>query len=230
MRRMISRLGLIFVMCGSLAAQNPSGKAVPLTAEPHHHQALANRYVRVFKVEVAPKTSTLMHHHANDYYWVGIGASHIVNAAEGQKPVPMAVTDGQTMFSPAPLTHVAENDGTTPFRNITIEVLKPKKDDPAKQAEARGVEAGHGAAVETLYLKDGVLVRDVILNPQAMLPTEKAPPRLIVAVSDIKLRDHQNMKRALDKPAGDIGWVEAGPSMLVNVGDKPAHFVMFDFQ
>ena len=227
---MISRLGILLLMCGALAAQKPTEKAVPLTSEPHHHQALANPYVRVFKVEVAPKTSTLMHHHEHDYFWVGIGASHIVNAPEGKPSTPMAVTDGETMFAPGPLSHVAENDGTTPFRNITIEVLKPKKDDPAKQAEARGLEAGHGAAVQTLFLQDGVLVRDVILNPDAMLPTEKAPARLIVAVSDIKLRDHQNMKRAVDKSAGDIAWIEAGPSMLVNLGTKPAHFVMFDFQ
>lgn len=217
-------------MCCALFAQNASNKVVPLTSEPHHHQALANQYVRVFKVEVAPKTSTLVHHHANDYIWVGIGASHFINKAEGKPPAPVAVTDGRTMFAAGPLTHAAENDGTTPFRNVTIEILKPKKDDPAKQAEARGLDAGHGAAVEALFLRDGVLVRDVILNPQAMLPTEKAPPRLIVAVSDIKLRDHQNMKRAIDKQAGDIAWVEAGPSMLVNLGDKPAHFVMLDFQ
>jgi len=227
---MISRIALLTILCGALVAQKAAEKAVPLTSEPHHHQALANSYVRVFKVEVAPNTSTLMHHHANDYFWVGIGTAHIINAPEGKPPAPMAVTDGETMFSPGPLTHVAQNDGKTPFKNITIEILKPKKDDPAKQAEARGLEAGHGAAVETLFLKDGVLVRDVILNPDAMLPTEKAPARLIVAVSDIKLRDHQNMKRAVDKAAGDIAWVEAGPSMLVNLGTKPAHFVMFDFQ
>jgi hypothetical protein len=220
----------MLLMSGVLAAQNPAGKAVPVASEPHHHQAFSNQYVRVFKVEVAPKTSTLLHLHANDYIWVGIGASHFINKVEGKSPAPVAVTDGQTMFAAAPVTHVAEVDGNAPFKNITIEVLKPKKDDPAKQAEARGLEAGHGAAVETVFLRDGVLVRDVILNPQAMLPTEKAPGRLIVAVSDIKLRDHQNMKRAVDKPAGDIAWVEAGPSMLVNVGDKPAHFVMLDFQ
>lgn len=225
---MISRMGMIIICCTALA-QN-AGKAVPVNAEPHHHQALENKYVRVFKVEVPPKTSTQLHLHANDYIWVGIGASHFINKVEGKAPVPVAVADGQTMFAVAPVTHIAEVDGSAPFRNVTIEILKPKKDDPAKQAEARGLDAGHGAAVETLFLRDGVLVRDVILNPQAMLPTEKAPPRLIVAVSDIKLRDHQNMKRAVDKPAGDVAWVEAGPSMLVNLGDKPAHFVMLDFQ
>jgi hypothetical protein len=227
---MIFRIGLICILSCAALAQKAAEKPVPLTSEPHHHQALTNQYVRVFKVEVAPKTSTLMHRHDHDYFWVGIGASHFVNKAEGKPPAPVAVTDGQTNFAPGPLTHAAENDGTTAFRNITIEVLKPKKDDPAKQADARGLEAGHGAAVETLFLRDGVLVRDVILNPQAMLPTEKAPQRLIVAVSDVKLRDHQNMKRAVDKSAGDIAWVEAGPSMLVNAGDKPAHFVMLDFQ
>src|ERR1051325_3922736 len=104
MRRMISRSGIMLLMCGLLAAQSPPRKAVPVNAEPHHHQAFANQYVRVFKVEVAPKTSTLLHHHAKDYVWVGIGASHFINKVEGKAPVPVAVADGQTMFAAAPVT------------------------------------------------------------------------------------------------------------------------------
>lgn len=219
------------LLCCSLPMPGQSSPAVPLTSEMHHHLALKNEYVRVFQVEVAPHTSTLLHRHDHDYIWVGIGAAEVTNAVEGKEPVPLKVADGQTTFTPGPLTHLARNDAATPFRNVTVEILKPKKDDPAAQAEARGLDAGHGAAVETLFLHDGVRARDVILNPQAMLHMEeKAPPRLIIAVSAIRLRDHANGKRAVDQPAGGFAWVPAGPSMLVNLGDQPAHFVMLDFQ
>ena len=52
----------------TLTAQNAS--ELELTAEPHHHLALENEYVRVFKVEVAPHDATLMHTHHHDYIFV----------------------------------------------------------------------------------------------------------------------------------------------------------------
>ncbi len=141
----------------------------------------------------------------------------------------MKIADGEAMFTRAPLTHVAKNEADTPFRNVTVELLQPKQEDAAAAAEARGVEAGHGALVETLFLHDGVKTSDVILNAGAMLPMDKkAPPRLLVAVSSVRLRDH-NSQRAIDQSPGGFAWVPGGPSMLANAGDKPAHFVMLEF-
>ena len=50
-----------------LSAQTNATKEVEITAEPSHHLALENNYVRVFKVEVAPHAATLMHRHRHDY-------------------------------------------------------------------------------------------------------------------------------------------------------------------
>jgi len=64
-----------------LAAQTTN--EVEITAEPHHHQALENEYVRVFKVEVPPHNDTLMHWHHHDYFFVTLGDTQVGNDVKG---------------------------------------------------------------------------------------------------------------------------------------------------
>src|SRR5580704_7524773 len=61
----MKRALFLFLLVPFLLAQTAT--EVEITAEPSHHLALDNEYVRVFKVEVAPHSSTLMHRHRHDY-------------------------------------------------------------------------------------------------------------------------------------------------------------------
>src|SRR5207253_9983687 len=99
------------------------------------------------------------------------------NTVEGKAPVSARLQDGEVAFAAGPFSHKVTNNADTPFRNVTVEILKPGKDDPAASAEARGIEAGHGSMEETLFIKDGVTARAITLNPGAMLPvhTHNAP-------------------------------------------------------
>src|SRR5690348_10452162 len=40
---------------------------VELSAEPSHHLAVENQYIRALKVDLAPNSSTLKHRHGHDY-------------------------------------------------------------------------------------------------------------------------------------------------------------------
>ena len=60
-----------FLLLSFFAAQD--GFRIEITAEPSHHLAFENQYVRVFKVEVAPHATTLMHRHRYDYIFVVLG-------------------------------------------------------------------------------------------------------------------------------------------------------------
>src|SRR5438105_2898563 len=74
-------------------------EAVELTAEPSHHLVLENPYVRVFRVEVAPHATTLVHWHHRDYMWVAIGAADVTNIVTGKPPAKLKVQDGETRFT-----------------------------------------------------------------------------------------------------------------------------------
>src|SRR5450755_4946164 len=97
---------------------------VEITSEPSHHLALENESVRVFNVEVAPHTSTLVHRHHHDYVFVTLGNARVSNEVEGKPPVELTFGDGETRFVPGNFAHVAKNLADQPFRNVTIELLQ----------------------------------------------------------------------------------------------------------
>jgi len=145
----------------ALAAQNTS--EVELTAEPHHHLVIENEYVRVFRVEVAPHDSTLMHSHHHDYVFITLGNAEVENAVKGKPPVILKLQDGEARFVPGNFAHVARNLADTPFRNVTIELLQDeaaRKTPPPKWDEFEMSPT----AISLGHLARGT--RDIYFNPR----------------------------------------------------------------
>ena len=117
----VSAFLLIISSVVLLRAQTPE---VEITAEPSHHLALQNPFVRVFKVQVAPHAATLMHHHRHDYVFVTLGASEVENDVQGKPPVTLQLKDGDTYFLPGGFAHIAKNLLDQPFRKICSVLLK----------------------------------------------------------------------------------------------------------
>lgn len=228
-------LSAFFLTALLLTAQNAG--EVELTAEPHHHLALENQYVRAFKVEVAPHQDTLMHWHHRDYFFVTLGDSQIENDVKGKPPATLKLQDGETRFSPGNFAHIAKNLADTPFRNVTIEYLqdeKARQSPPPKWDEERGLHVLNAGTQDIMFVKDGVRVTDTQLQPGGVIPKHHhSAPHLMVAVTDVQLKS----EAADGKPAtttqvkaGDIRWVEAGATHTVtNTGDKPARYIVFEF-
>jgi quercetin dioxygenase-like cupin family protein len=230
------RLLCAFLFLGILLAAQTASE-VEITAEPHHHAALENAYVRVFKVEVAPHQATLMHRHRHDYVFVSLGASEVENDVQGKPPVTLKLQDGETHFTPGNFAHIAKNLADTPFRNVTIEFLQDEKahQTPApKWDEERGLQVLQGGTKDIMFVQDGVRVSELDLQPGGVIPKHHhAGPHLVVAVTDLGLRSDVEGKPATLRllKAGDIAWIEGGYTHTVtNVGQQPAKFVALEFQ
>ncbi|SRR5712692_1431327 len=221
----------------TLAAQTTS--EVEITSEPHHHPALENAYVRVFKVEVAPHEATLMHRHRHDYVFVTLGASEVSNEVEGKAPVALKLQDGETRFTPGNFAHIARNLADTPFRNVTIELLRGEENDKARQSpppkwdEERALHVLEGGTQDIMFVKDGVRVSEVDLQPGGTLPRHHhSGPHLLVAVSDLDTRsDVEGMDPMPGHfKAGDVKWLPGGYThTLTNVGKREAKFITLEF-
>jgi quercetin dioxygenase-like cupin family protein len=208
---------------------------VEITAEPSHHVALENEYVRVFQVEVAPHTATLMHRHRHDYFYVTIGDAQISNEVEGKPPVEVKFADGETRFAPGNFAHIAKNLADQPFRNVTIELLQ---DEKMRSAVSRwpmegGDKTFPGVRVKVLFVKDGVRVSEVNLDPGATVPSHHHDgPYLMVAISELDLRSDVEGKEpmaAKSKP-GDVKWLQGGYThTLTNTGKQAARLVTLEF-
>jgi hypothetical protein len=211
-----------------------TAKEVPITAEPHHHQVLENKYVRVFKVEVPSQQATLMHRHQYDYAYVTIGATELLNQIEGKPAANLKLQDGETRFSPGPFAHLVRDLAPTPFRNVTIEFLRSHRGDHSssgKWGADRGLQILNGGTQEILFVKDDVRASDVQLNPQGTMPrADSAVAELIVAVREGRLQTGPDDKHSgeFHLSAGDMRWLQPARP-LVNTGRESAHFICFEF-
>ncbi len=237
--KILQLFSIFLLMTIFLTAQTAS--EVELTAEPHHHAALENAYVRVFKVEVAPHQATLMHRHRHDYIFVSLGASEVENDVEGKAPVMLKLRDGETRFTPGNFAHIAKNLADTPFRNVTVEFLQ---DDRAHQSpppkwgvngdEERGLQVLEGGTRDIMFVQDGVRVSEFDLQAGGVIPRHHhAGPHLVVAVTDVNVRSNVEGKPATLRmiKAGDVAWIEGDLTHTVtNVGTQPAKFIAVEFQ
>jgi quercetin dioxygenase-like cupin family protein len=233
---MRSRLIFPILLLAAIVLAAQSTSEVELTAEPHHHLALENKYVRVFKVEVAPHDATLMHSHHHDYVFVTLGATEIENDVKGKPPVTLKLQDGEARFVPGNFAHIARNMADTPFRNVTIEFLQDEaaqKTPPPKWDDERGLHVFTGGTQDIMFVEDGVRVSETDLQPGATLPSHHhSGPHLLVAVTDLEVRsdvEGQGSKPGHFK-AGDVKWLPGGYThTLTNVGQQEAKFVTLEF-
>ena len=215
--------------------QSATPSEVELTAEPSHHLAFQNSYVRVFQVEAAPHSSTLLHRHRHDYIFVTLGPSEVSNEVQGKAPATLKLQDGEARFTPGDFAHIVRNLATTPFRNVTIELLRDRQPagEQHKWEEDRGLQVLHGGTEEILFVKDGVRVSEIELQTAGVLPKHShRRPQLIVAVTDVVFRNDVTGKPAsnIEMKAGDVRWEEAGFTHTVtNVGTQAAKVVTLDF-
>jgi quercetin dioxygenase-like cupin family protein len=207
---------------------------VEIISEPSHHLALDNEHVRVFQVEVAPKSSTLLHRHRHDYLFVTLGEAHVVNEVVGKPPVDLRLADGETRFTPGNFAHVARNLSDQPFRNVTIELTQ---DEAMRTAPSTWPNEGDqeftGGHVKVLFVRDGARVSAVELEPGATVPSHHHDGlHLLVAVSDLDIRsDVDGMGPMPGKfKSGEVKWLPGGYShSLTNVGTQKAKFVTVEF-
>ncbi len=231
--------GAVLLLTALLSAQTAE---VEITAEPHHHLAFANDQVRVFNVEIAPNSETLMHLHRHDYIYINLGPAEVINTLKGKNPVTVKLKDGDTNFLSAGFSHSARNLSTQPFRDVIIEFLQDDKlrHSPAHWDEVRGLEILPGGTQEILFVKDGVRVSEFELQPGGAISSRpRSGPLLLVAVTDLDL--FTNDPRTHGPPehdptpnhfnSGKSTWLPNGfRHPIVNAGHALAKFVTLEFQ
>jgi quercetin dioxygenase-like cupin family protein len=112
------------------------------------------------------------------------------------------------------------------------------QDDKSRQApshwpEESGEKTFPGGRSKILFVKDGVRVSEVNLEPGAVVPSHHHDgPHLLVAISDLDLVSDVEGKGPMPGKlkAGDIKWLPGGYThTLTNVGKNPARLVTVEF-
>jgi quercetin dioxygenase-like cupin family protein len=234
---------LLFSLAATLLAAQ-STPEVEITAEPHHHLTLENKSVRVFNVEVPPNDATEMHWHRHDYIAVAIGASEISNTVKDKPPATVKFTDGDTRFASATFAHIVRDTGPAPFRNVTVEILEDatlRNSTPtwdASKNEDRFLDILPGGTKQILFVKDGIRVSEIELQPGAVIPKHHhTGPHLIIALTDLDLRSEILPSDPAPHPAptdlhlkaGESKWIPGNLTHSVTNTGPAAKFVTLEF-
>lgn len=216
-------------------------EAVPITSEPAHHLVFQNEFTRVFFVEVPIGKQTLLHEHKNNYVFVTIGDSDVENMPQGKEPVHLELKDGDVRFVNAPLIHVAKNLANSPFKNVTIEILKPGEADeiPGEgstcshmTSRASGVTTGQCFSNPILNTK--VAVYRVRLDANSSFGAfRSANPHLVIALSGLELLAVSASKGNTTVPlrAGEVRWFDGETiTSLRNQSDQRKTFIFLEYK
>jgi quercetin dioxygenase-like cupin family protein len=224
---------LLFILLISavLCAQQAAAPVVPIDHEPMHHLFLENESARVFKVEVPAGGRTLMHRHDRDYLFVTLGDSDVINARRGEPARELKLKDGDIAYTAGGFEHIAINRAATPFRNVTIEVVKAAPDPNAEQSVAL---AGAGMSVTFMVENPRAHAELDELEPGATTPlhTHKLA-HLAVALNDMTLENDVvgKGKSLATRKAGDVVWVPGGYThTFKNLGKTTARWAVIEIK
>lgn len=248
MRQFLLSLGL--VAAAATAAQAP--EAVPVAKEPHHHLALENSYVRVFRVSVAAHEATLLHQHDLPYLYVAIGPGDFTNAVAGKPEVHVMMQDGQVGYSPGHFAHIARVDADIPFNNVTIELLHPQgevrnlcqkvvegpvrdcsSDKSSLPANSPLSALAHAMRQKELFETDEILVRSFSFSlKQTYSESGTQPPRLLIVGGGSELQLDLPGESSKTLRSGETAWIDAGKkaAILTPGPNKVTRFVIVYFK
>src|SRR5687767_15691542 len=230
MRKIYGAAGLAAVSCAIIAwLASPRAVAqgvptpemqVPAIREPHHFVKLDNNYARVLDVTVPPFSGTLYHIHENPYFWISIGAATLRGQSLGAKEIiNIEPADAEVRYSPV-ITHRVGNIGSTPFRNITVQIQA--RDDVSPGSAFLASPTPTGYQPKPALDNELVRVERLILEPGQSTGRYTVPRSgLIIAARDgmISVERPGSTAHRVEMKAGDFEW-HTGPAThtITNIG------------
>ena len=198
-------LSIMFAAIPGITSSQSSSPQSPveISGEPRHHPKFENEFVRIWDVTVPAGDATLWHAHRNDNVVVTLGDASLRIENATAPPAESQWKFGQVRFAKATYVHRAMNIGTTPFHNLTIELLKSPPGSPAPPATGP-------APRQPILENDRVRVYRVSLAPGESLPMHRHPVAgLAVTLSacEIAIRTEGSKQvQKLKLLEGDVRW------------------------
>ena len=226
-----------------LIAQAPD--VITMDQEPHHHLALHNDFVKVFKVEVSPGDSIVLHRHDQDTIAIAIGDQLVTVGIPGKTIPPSKNADGQVRLQRGGYMHSTRVDGSTPYHTVAVELLHPQTGFhnvcaeilPGQPLNCPETPSNVSSAFTSQALLESgeTRVRLVRVLPHQSINLEESAAardasQVIVALdaASISAGPSKGPEKALQP--GDFVWIDGGHArMYQNSGDKEARFIEIIF-
>ncbi len=211
--------------------------------EPHHHLSLQNKYVKVFRVEVAPGDSILMHRHDQDTIAIAVGDQEVTVGFPDKPEVHQKNPDGQLRLQKTGYVHSTRVDSGTAYHTVAVELLQPQSNprnvcaavmagQPVNCPETPAAASSPKYIAQPQFESDQTSVQMVrVLPGQRMFIEASKYFQLIVALDFLTYGS--GVGKGPDKilNPGDFVWLDEGQSSAVfkNGVKGEARLVKFQF-
>jgi hypothetical protein len=237
-------VGLLLLMCcltSAVAAEAPA--VIPLASEPHHHLALHNEYVNVYRVEVAPHESVLLHRHDFDAISVMISSAEVTVLTPGKPDEHRKLVDGQVRLQARGYVHSTSIDGENTYRNVTVELLQPQQAGrnlcsavmanqplncpatPASMPNETPISIS-----QPQYETDETLVTLIrVLPHQSIVIGNPQQSELVVVLDSDVTATEEGKGAGKSLQSGDFVWLgqDKASKVFKNSGEKEARIILF---
>jgi len=231
----------MWLLATPIFAQSPA--VITMDQEPHHHLTLQNDYVKVFKVEVAPGDSIVLHRHDQDTVAIAIGEQFVTVGIPGKPDVHQKNEDAQVRLQSGGYVHSTHVDGDTPYHTVAVELLHPQTNFhnvcaavlPGRLLncpETLAMASSSSFKSQMLLESGETRVRLVrVLPGQHMTIGDLKDFQLIVSLDPAGLSPTTGNGPDQTLHPGDFVWVVNGGSTRVfrNNGKSEARFIGFAF-
>jgi hypothetical protein len=234
-------VALVFSLCSQAQAPAPS-EPVALAAEPHHTLLKENSYIRAFHFQLNPQDSTLTHRHDLDYVSVTLGPADFINAVTGKAEARVQQKDAEVHFTRGGFAHQVRDEGATPFRNFTLELLRP-------QGQARNLcrkivagdlgscdperTAPHDGVTRIAYFETDEMIAEVVELGAGKKYVDSNPTfdSLVAVLGDSSMRVEAPKVRPATLESGEITWLpRAATRTYTNLQSSPSRFLLLSFR
>ena len=219
MQRLLSVLLIVCALALALpAVAEDEQTPVPVEKAAYHWPVFSNEYVMVLRVIFPPGRGSNYHIHSLDQISVQVEAGANAGQVLGEAPTPARPgTKGQVSFSAyskKTFIHRSTNTAATPYQNIVIALMKPKRAGLAPAARPDGyvqVFDNERARGWKLALEPG----------QSVGPITQGAPGLRVVIDGGEIAEivSGQLDRGLALRPGDFYWQEPGTTRGIrNIG------------
>lgn len=202
---------------------------VDISDEPHHTVLVQNAAIRVFRLRLQPGEATVPHRHRNLYAYLSLRSATIANEVQGRSPVIVNLDGGEVHTSKGGFTLAERNKSSEPADLLVIEALKA---DEVGFTTPIGGFRFHDAALGELFQFPVMRAYTMIIAADGRTEKhEENYDRLIIAISDLKLREDAagQSPSQLQMKAGEVKWFPRGVThTTTNLGASPATFITIE--
>lgn len=219
------------LLCTPGWSQEAPSAPVEVVDEPHHTLLLQNPEARVFRLKLQPNEVTLPHRHKAFYAFLSLRPVTISNEVRGRQPVVTHIEATELHTSKGGFALAERNNSTEPADLLVIEAVNPSG---GGFSTPMGGFRYHDAAFGAIF--EAPVIRGYTMTIATGGRTEEHAEqydRLLVAVSDLKLRENVvgQPPAELQMRAGEIRWIPRGMThATTNIGTSPATFITFEFR